>query len=162
MTPSFAESQADLLTPAQLAQVSGFDFIDGMRTGRYPHPPIAKTLDYRLIDVEKGRVVFEGAPAFDAYNPLGGAHGGWFGTLLDSCMACAVQTTLPKGTGYTTIEYKITILRPAFTDTPPLRAIGTVVTSGRRIATATGEMVGQDGKVFATGSTTCLIFPIEP
>lgn len=160
MTPNFADTAADLLTPTQLGQISGFDFIDGIRTGRYPHPPIAKTLDYQLIEVANGRVVFEGAPAFAAYNPLGGAHGGWFGTLLDSCMACAVQTTLPQGTGYTTVEYKITILRPAFTDTPPLKAIGTVVSSGRRIATATGEMVGQDGKVYATGTTTCLVFPI--
>ncbi len=159
---TFAASPDDLLTPAQLAEISGFDFIDGMRTGRYPHPPIAKTLNYRLSEVEQGRVIFEGSPDFDAYNPLGGAHGGWFGTLLDSCMACAVQTTLPQGTGYTTVEYKITILRPAFTDTPPLKAIGTVVTSGRRIATATGEMVGEDGKVFATGSTTCLVFPLAP
>ena len=162
MTPIFAESPDDLLTPAQLAAVSGFEFIDGMRTGRFPHPPIARTLDYRLTEVEEGRVVFEGAPGFGAYNPLGGAHGGWFGTLLDSCMACAVQTTLPQGTGYTTVEYKITILRPAFVDTPPLRAIGTVVSSGRRVATATGEMVGPDGKVFATGTTTCLVFEIAP
>lgn len=162
MTATFATTPGDLLTPAQLATISGFEFIDGMRTGRYPHPPIARTLDYRLTEVQQGRVVFEGAPAFAAYNPLGGAHGGWFGTLLDSCMACAVQTTLPAGTGYTTIEYKITILRPAFTTTPPLRAIGTVVTSGRRIATATGEMVGPDDKVYATGTTTCLVFEIKP
>jgi len=162
MTATFATTPADLLTPAQLAAISGFDFIDGMRNGRYPHPPIARTLDYRLTEVQRGRVVFEGSPAFAAYNPLGGAHGGWFGTLLDSCMACAVQTTLPAGMGYTTIEYKITILRPAFTETPPLRAIGTVVTSGRRIATATGEMVGPDDKVYATGTTTCLVFEIKP
>jgi len=162
MTATFAETPDDLLTPAQLATMSGFDFIDGMRTGRLPHPPIGRTLNYHLTEVEKGRVVFEGTPTFDAYNPLGGAHGGWFGTLLDSCMACAVQTTLPQGTGYTTVEYKVTILRPAFTDTPPLRAIGTVVSSGRRVATATGEMVGPDGKVYATGSTTCLVFALQP
>ncbi len=162
MTATFATSPDELLTPAELAAISGFDFIDGIRTGRYPHPPIARTLDYRLTEVAQGRVVFEGAPAFAAYNPLGGAHGGWFGTLLDSCMACAVQTTLPKGTGYTTIEYKVTILRPAFAETPPLRAIGTVVSSGRRVATATGEMVGPDGKVFATGTTTCLVFGLTP
>lgn len=158
--PKFADEPAGLLTPEQLAQLSGFDFIDGMRTGLYPHPPIARTLNYRLTEVRKGAVVFEGAPEFAAYNPLGAAHGGWFGTLLDSCMACAVQTTLPEGRGYTTVEYKITILRPAFQDTPPLRAIGSVVNSGRRIATATGEMRGPDGKVYATGSTTCLVFDL--
>ncbi len=158
--PRFTTGPEDLLTPADLAGMSGFDFIDGIRTGKYPAPPIAKTLNFRLTDVAEGRVVFAGAPEFAAYNPLGGAHGGWFGTLLDSCMACAVQTTLPKGRGYTTIEYKITILRPAFTHTPPLRAIGTVVSSGRRVATATGEMIGEDGKVYATGSTTCLVFDL--
>ena len=158
--PTFAETPDDLLTPADLATMSGFDFIDGIRTGKFPAPPIAKTLNYRLIDVAEGRVVFEGAPEFAAYNPLGGAHGGWFGTLLDSCMACAVQTTLPRGRGYTTIEYKITILRPAFVTTPPLKAIGTVVSSGRRVATATGEMVDPEGKVYATGTTTCLVFDL--
>ncbi len=158
--PKHAASPDELLSPEQLSAISGFEFIDGMRTGRFPSPPIAKTLNYALTEVEEGRVVFEGAPEFAAYNPLGGAHGGWFGTLLDSCMACAVQTTLPKGKGYTTVEYKITILRPAFVTTPPLKAIGTVVSSGRRIATATGEMVGEDGKVFATGTTTCLVFDL--
>ena len=158
--PTFAETADDLLTPADLASMSGFDFIDRMRTGDLPAPPIAKTLNYRLIEVAEGRVVFEGAPEFGAYNPLGGAHGGWFGTLLDSCMACAVQTTLPKGRGYTTIEYKVTILRPAFVTTPPLKAIGTVVSSGRRVATATGEMIDPDGKIYATGTTTCLVFDL--
>lgn len=158
--PIYAAGPGDLLTPQELSAISGFDFIDGIRTGRYPHPPIAQTLNFRLTEVAKGRVVFEGAPDFGAYNPLGGAHGGWFGTLLDSCMACAVQTTCPVGRGYTTIEYKITILRPAFTDTPPLRAIGTVISAGRRVATATGEMIGPDGKVYATGTTTCLVFDL--
>jgi uncharacterized protein (TIGR00369 family) len=158
--PIYAAGPGDLLTPQELSAISGFDFIDGIRTGRYPHPPIAKTLNFRLTEVEKGRVIFEGVPDFGAYNPLGGAHGGWFGTLLDSCMACAVQTTCPQGRGYTTVEYKITILRPAFTDSPPLRAIGTVVNSGRRIATATGEMLDADGKVYATGTTTCLVFDL--
>lgn len=156
----FANSPDDLLTPADLSMMSGFDFIDGIRRGKYPAPPIAETLNFRLIEVDEGRVVFIGTPEFASYNPLGGAHGGWFGTLLDSCMACAVQTTCPKGRGYTTVEYKITILRPAFITTPPLRAIGTVVSSGRRIATATGEMVDEDGKVYATGSTTCLVFDL--
>ncbi len=160
MTATFAETPDDLLTPERLATMSGFEFVDGMRTGRFPQPPIGRTLDYRLTEVGEGRVVFEGKAGFGTYNPLGGAHGGWFGTLLDSCMACAVQTTLPQGMGYTTVEYKITILRPAFTRTPPLRAIGTVVSSGRRIATATGEMVDPDGKIHATGTTTCLVFAL--
>lgn len=156
----FANSPDDLLTPADLSTMSGFDFIDGIKLGKYPAPPIAKTLNFRLVQVEKGRVVFSGAPEFASYNPLGGAHGGWFGTLLDSCMACAIQTTCPKGKGYTTVEYKITILRPAFVTTPTLQAIGTVVSSGRRIATATGEMIDEKGKVYATGTTTCLVFDL--
>ncbi len=156
----FAASPEDLLSPSELSQISGLEFIRGIRDGKYPAPPIAKTLNYRLSEVSEGRVVFEGKPDFAAYNPLGGAHGGWFGTLLDSCMACAVQTTCPKGKGYTTVEYKITILRPVFVTTPMLKAIGTVVSSGRRIATATGEMVDGDGKIYATGTTTCLVFDL--
>ena len=158
---TYASSADELLEVTQLARMSGLEFIEGMRDGRFPHPPIAKTLEFRLTEATAGRAVFEGAPSFSAYNPLGGAHGGWFGTLLDSCMACAVQTTLPPGRGYTTVEYKVTILRPAFEDSPPLRAIGTVVSSGRRLATATGEMVDAQGKVYATGSTTCLILDLD-
>lgn len=161
MPPRFAGSPEELLTREELAGLSGLEFIEGIHAGRLPAPPIGETLKYALYAVEAGRVVFRGKPFFGAMNPIGGIHGGWFGTLLDSCMACAVQTTLPKGRGYTTLEYKINILRPLAHDSGPVDAIGTVSHSGRRTATAEGRIVGvEDGKLYATGSTTCLVFDL--
>ncbi|MEM1344676.1 MAG: PaaI family thioesterase [Pseudomonadota bacterium] len=158
----FARSATELLTPEQLAKLSGFAFIDGIRTGRFPAPPIAEPMGMRLIDVEPGRVVFEGRPAFAHYNPLGAVHGGWFGTLLDSCMACAVQSALPAGQGYTTLEYSVKILRAVTEATGALRAEGHTLRVGRRTGTAEGRLVDADGKLYATGSTTCLVFALSP
>ena len=158
--PRFAASAGELLTPADLATISGLAFIEGIRDGRFPHPPICQTLGFRLAEAEDGHVVFEGRPGFESYNPLGSVHGGWFGAVLDSCMACAVQTTLPQGRGYTTLEYGVSILRPAFENGPVLRATGTVVSSGRRVATARGTMVEEAGRTVATGTTTCLAFDL--
>ncbi len=160
-TPRFAEGPDELLTPAELARLTGFEFIDGIRAGRYPAPPIARPMGMRMVEVAEGRVVFEGTPAFEHYNPLGAVHGGWFGTLLDSCMACAVQTRLPRGTGYTTLEYRVNILRAVTVATGPLRAVGETVRVGRRTGVAEGRLLGPDGRVYATGSTTCLVFDIE-
>lgn len=157
----FAEAPDGLLSAAELASMPGLDFIRGMRDGRYPHPPICRLMDYRLVEAEEGRVVFEGRPGFDLYNPLGAVHGGWFGTLLDSCMSCAVQTRLPRGQGYTTLEYKIGMLRPVTLDTGSLQAIGETVHVGRRTGVAEGRLVDPDGKVYATGSATCLVFRID-
>lgn len=159
--PRFAECPADLLTPAQMAGLSGIDFMRGILVGRLPAPPIARHMGMRLLEVAEGRIVFEGTPAFDHYNPLGGVHGGWFGTLLDSCMACAVMSRLPRGRGYTTLEYKVNILRPVFAETGPLRAIGTAPHVGRRTGVAEGRLEGPDGKLYALGSTTCLVFAHE-
>ena len=95
------------------------------------------------------------------YNPSGAVHGGWYGTLLDSCMACAVQTKLPKGFGYTTLEYKVNLLRPIFETTEDVLAVGEVDHVGRRTGVATGKIVGaESGKLYATGSTTCIVMEI--
>lgn len=143
-----------------LRKMSGLDFMRAIKEGRIPPAPIAKTLDYTLLEVEEGRVVFAGKAKLEAYNPIGSVHGGWFGTLLDSCMACAVQTKLPAGRGYTTLEYKINILRAATVDSGLIRAEGTAIHVGRRTATAEGRMIGEDGKLYATGTTTCLVFEL--
>ncbi|MEM7509019.1 MAG: PaaI family thioesterase [Pseudomonadota bacterium] len=160
VSPYFAERAEDLLSLEQIAKISGLDFICGIAEGRYPAPPIARTLSYRMVEVEEGRVVFRGQPDFTHYNPIGTVHGGWFGTLLDSCMACAVQTCLPAGTSYTTLEYKLNILRPAFESTGPLDAIGEAIHVGRRTATAEGRLVDTGGKIYATGTTTCLVMKL--
>lgn len=153
---------ADLPSPEVMASMSGLEFMQAVLAGRLPRPPIAETLNYEIHEVEEGRVTFRGKAPFRAYNPIGSVHGGWFGTLLDSCMACAVQTKLPKGRGYTTLEYKINIIRPVFETTGPILAIGEAKHVGRRSGVAEGRMVGEeDGKLYATGSTTCLVFDFQ-
>ncbi|MEM7237255.1 MAG: PaaI family thioesterase [Pseudomonadota bacterium] len=160
-TPRFAKSRDDLVPLSEIAKMSGLAFIRGILEGRLPAPPIARTLDFQLCEADEGRVVFTGEPKFDHVNPTGTVHGGWFGTLLDSAMGCAVQTSLPAGLGYTTLEFKLNIIRPAFETSGPIRAIGDVTHLGRRTAAATGRMIGADGKLYATGSTTCLVMDIS-
>ena len=158
----YAQSVEDLLSAEQLSEMTGLEFIQGIRDGKYPAPPISETLNYQLIEAELGRVTFSGEPSFGAMNPIGTVHGGWFGTLLDSCMACAVQTQLKKGFGYTTLEYKINIIRPLHANSEVILAKGETTHVGRKTGIATGQMIGAEtGKVYATGSTTCLIFPIS-
>lgn len=155
----FATRPEDLPRLSDIAAMSGFAFMIAILDGRLPAPPISQPMGFRLQEVEEGRVTFEGTPAFDHYNPMGAVHGGWFGTLLDSCMACAVMSRLPKGRGYTTLEFKVNILRPVVVETGPLRATGVARHVGRRTGVAEGELVGvEDGKLYATGSTTCLVF----
>lgn len=157
----FASSPADLLRPDQVLEMSGLAFMQGILDGRLPGPPIAQTLGYTLIEVEEGRVVFRGTPEFAVTNPLGTVHGGWYGTLLDSAMACAVMTKVPQGSVYTTLEYKINITRaiPLGMD---ISCTGWVDHSGRSTGVAHGEIRGvEDGKLYATGSTTCIIMKMR-
>ncbi|MEL6677492.1 MAG: PaaI family thioesterase [Pseudomonadota bacterium] len=160
--PFYARNLDELVSREELAKLSGLDFLQGIVDGRLPAPPIAKTLDYRLDRVSRGEAVFRGTPGFAAMNPIGSVHGGWFGTLLDSCMACAVQSTLEAGFGYTTLEYKINIIRPLMPSSGEIEAIGTVSHVGRRTGVAEGRIVGrEDGKLYATGSTTCIIMDLR-
>jgi uncharacterized protein (TIGR00369 family) len=108
--------------------------------------------------VSEGRVVFIGTPTRAHYNPLGTVHGGWAATLLDSCMGCAVHTTLPAGKGYTTLEIKISYLRAMTDKTGTVRAEGVVLHAGRRSALAEGKLIDAAGKLLAHGTTTCMIF----
>lgn len=150
----------ELPTLADTLSRSGLDFMRDVLAGQLAGPPIGETLNYTLTEVDAGRAVFEGTPEFAFTNPLGTLHGGWYGTLLDSCMACAVMTRVPRGSVYTTLEYKINILRPI-----PLgmavRAIGLCQHAGRSTGVATGEIRGiADDRLYATGSTTCIIMPM--
>ena len=149
----------DQPTAAEIAAQSGLEFLQGVLDGRYPAPPICAPMNYRLVEVAPGRAVFRGAPRFELMNPIGSIHGGWYGTLLDSCMSCAVQTMLPKGRLYTTLDYSVTLLRPLFADSPPVEAVGTAIHVGRRAGTAEGRIVGtEDGKLYATGTASCIVF----
>jgi uncharacterized protein (TIGR00369 family) len=148
--------------PALLIGKSGLELLQGMLRGELPFPPIAETLDFSLISVEAGKTVFQGTPQFKHYNPLGSVHGGWYATLLDSALGCAVQSTLAAGHSYTTVELGMNIVRAASRATGPLRASASVIHSGRQLATAEGRIVGPEGKVYAHATTTCLVFAVAP
>lgn len=155
-----AKTPDDLPTRAQTLSMSGLEFMQGVVAGTVARPPISAILNYTLDHVEDGKVIFRGTPEFDHTNPMGTVHGGWYGTLLDSCMACAVMTKVPKGSIYTTLEYKVNLTRniPLGTE---IRATGWIVHAGRTTGVASGEIRGViDGKLYATGSTTCLIMKI--
>ncbi len=152
-----ARSPEDLPSRAQIAGMSGLDFIMAIHEGRLPGAPIAALLDFRLHHVEAGRVVFRGTPRFEHLNPQGTVHGGWYGTLLDSAMGCAVATMLPKGRGYTTLEYKINLTR-ALPIGMAIDCEAQVSHIGRSTGVADGTIRGvEDGKLYATGSTTCIV-----
>ena len=156
-----AQSPADLPSLDDMLNMSGLDAMQAMARGDTAGPPIADLLNYALSTVEPGRVTFTGRPNFRSTNPMGTVHGGWYGTLLDSCMACAVMTKVPKGSVYTTLEYKINILRPIPLDTE-IEAIGIAQHVGRSTGIANGEIRGkEDGKLYATGSTTCIVMKIR-
>jgi uncharacterized protein (TIGR00369 family) len=121
-------------------------------------PGIAESMHMELVEVDAGRAVFAGTPGPHAYNPIGSVHGGWVATLLDSCVGCAVHSTLPAGKAYTTAELKVNFVRAVTTRTPLLRAEGKVIHVGSRMATADGRLTGPDGKLYAHASTTCFIF----
>jgi uncharacterized protein (TIGR00369 family) len=144
----------------ELRSRSGLEFLRDIASGVLPLPPIGKALNFFLLEADEGRVVFQGTPTFDFYNPIGTIHGGWAATLLDSCMACAVQTTLKKGQGYTTAEFKLNLVRPLTAQTGPVRAEGKIIHAGRQVATSEGRLFGPDGKLYAHGTTTCMIFQI--
>ena len=142
----------------QVFGMTGLEVFEAIFAGDLPAPPIGETLDFIPVHMAPGVAVFQGKPRLGHYNPLGTVHGGWFCTLLDSALGCAVHTTVPAGKGYTTLELKVNMLR-ALTDAVPLvRAEGTVVQTGRQVATAEGRIVGPDGKIYAHATTTCLIF----
>ncbi len=144
--------------PEQVAGKSGLETFEAMFAGELPPPPIGRTLDFVAIEMAHGRAVFQGRPQLAHYNPLGTVHGGWIATLLDSCVGCAVHTTLLAGKAYTTAELKINYVRPLTTRVPLVRAVGTVIHVGARMATAEGRLVGADGKLYAHATTTCFLF----
>lgn len=153
----FATTPEQFPDRAKLAAMSGLEFIEAIRDGHLPGAPIAGILNFRIHTVAMGEVTFRGTPAFDHFNPMGMVHGGWYGTLLDSAMGCAVATTLPRGRWYTTLEYKINITR-ALPAGMLVDCTARVSHAGRSTGVAEGWVRGvEDGKLYATGSTTCII-----
>lgn len=139
-------------------EMSGLEFVQGLVDGTLPLNTIAETLGYDITEAVSGRVVVTAEPNGAHLNPAGTVHGGFAATLLDSCMGLAVQTTLEKGVGQTTLEFKISLLRPITPETGLIRAEGVVLSRGRRVGTAEGRITDLQGRLLAHGTTTCLIF----
>lgn len=147
--------------PEQVAGRSGLEIMQALLAGELPYPPIAKTLDFSLIAVEEGRALFQGTPGPAHLNPMGTIHGGWYATLLDSALGCAVQTRLPAGRAYTTAELSVNLVKAIPRNVQRVRAEGKVVHCGRQLATAEARLYGPDGTLYAHGTTTCLVFEIK-
>ena len=148
------------IDPREVAHMTGLEFFQAIFDGKVPPPPIGKTLNFWPVEFEYGRAVFEGEPTRDFYNPIGSIHGSYAAALLDSCMSCAVHTTLPAFTAYTTLEYKINLTRGMSDKTGRIRAEGRIVQAGKRVGTAEGRIVDSQGRVLAHGNTTCLIMEV--
>ena len=146
----------------QLAGFSGLQQMEKMVQGEFPAPPISETMEFALIRVEFGRAVFQGKPSAKFLNPLGTVHGGWYATILDSAVGCAVHSAMPVGRAYTTLELKLNIVRSISLKVPLVRAEGYTVHVGKQVATAEGRLVGHDGTLYAHASTTCLVFEVPP
>lgn len=153
----FETPSDELLSKA--AHLSGLEFLQSIIDGEHPAAPISRLMEFNIVEVEHGRAVFEGTPTDRVYNPIGSVHGGYSMVLIDSVTACAVQTTLPAGVGYGTIENKVNLTRQITRDSGLLRAEGKVVHVGSRIATAEATVVDSQGRMVAHGTSTCLIIP---
>jgi uncharacterized protein (TIGR00369 family) len=146
------------LTAEDMQTLNGLDVMRAMLQGSSRPPSIGQTLDFMLIEVDSGRAVFQGTPGPAHLNPMGAVHGGWYATLLDSALGCSVHCALPAGKGYTTLELKVNIVRALTPTVQRVRAEGRVIHVGGQTATADARLVGPDGKLYAHGSTTCLVF----
>ncbi len=156
-----ARSPQEMPDKDTMLSMSGLEFMQAMLDGHISRPPMSGVMNYTLDTVAEGKVVFRGTPEFQHTNPAGGVHGGWYGTLLDSCMSCAVMTVTPKGSVYTTLEYKVN-LTGAIPVGTQIIATGTIDHAGRSTGVAHGEIRdAASGRLYATGSATCLIMKLR-
>lgn len=151
---------AGVARPEQVRGKTGMEVFQAMFAGEIPYPPIGETLDFLPVLIESRRAIFQGRPLARHYNPMGTVHGGWFATLLDSCVGCAIHSALPAGKGYTTVELKVNIVKALTEKVPLVRAEGKVIHLGGRLATAEGRLYGADGTLYAHASTTCFVFDV--
>jgi uncharacterized protein (TIGR00369 family) len=152
---------AGVARPEHVTGKTGLEVMQAMLRGELPYPPIAKTLSFQLIEVDAGRAMFQGTPGPDHLNPMGTIHGGWYATLLDSALGCAVHTMMPAGRGYTTAELGVNLVRAISSKAPRVRAEGKVIHCGRQLATAEARLYGPDGTLYAHATTTCLVFELR-
>lgn len=156
--PETATKTYGTVPPDQLSSMTGLEFVEGLVNGTLPVNTIAQTLGYDITEAESGRVVVAAQPNNTHLNPWGTVHGGLAATMLDSCMGLAIQSTLERGRGSTTVELKVSFVRPVTPNSGPIRAEGVVINSGRRIGIAEGRVTDSKGRLLAHGTTTCLIF----
>ena len=149
-------------TREQIAHLNGLQQMQAMLRGELPYAAIAKTLDFLIVEVGEGIAIFQGTPRAEHLNPMGTVHGGWFATLLDSALGCAVHTCMPPGRGYTTAELGVNLVKALTPRVPRVRAEGRVLHCGRQLATAEARLVGPDGTLYAHATTTCLVFEMPP
>ncbi len=147
------------IDPERLKAMSGLEFVQGLVSGALPLNTMARTLGYDVVEAESGRDVLTLDPTGAHLNPWGTVHGGLTATLLDSCMGLAIQSMLEKGSGSTTLEFKISLVRAITPGTGRISAEGKVLNCGRRVGTAEGRLTDAQGRLLAHGTTTCLIFP---
>ena len=138
--------------------LSGLEFLQKIVAGELPPPPIGVLMNFRIAELSEGHAVFVVDPAEYHYNPIGVVHGGLAATLLDSAMGCAVHSTLPQGAGYTTLEIKVNYIRPMTAETGRVRCEAKVIHVGGRTAIAEGRIIDESGKLYAHGTTTCIVF----
>jgi uncharacterized protein (TIGR00369 family) len=149
--------QAGTTSLAEVALMEPLDFLERIGRGELPCPPIGELMDFIPLRWSVGEFIFQGSPDARHYNPLGSVHGGYAATLLDSCMGCAIHTRLKKGQGYTTLDLRISYVRALSHGVGPVRAEGKVLHVGRSTALAEGRLYDVDDKLYAIGSTTCMI-----
>lgn len=137
--------------------MTGLDYFRGMVDGHFPPPPMVSLLGLRIAEADRGRVVFTGTVGEQFYNGWGVAHGGFAATLLDTALTCAINTTSSRERSFTTLELKINFVRPLTREVGEVRCEGRVVHAGNRTATAEGRIIGPDGKLYAHGTTTCIV-----
>ena len=149
------------MNPSEFAKYSGLEYLTKVFAGEVAGAPIASTLDFHPVELEAGRVVFEGEPKQFVFNPIGSVHGGYAAAMLDTVLGCSIQTMLKAGQAYTTVELKVNYVRAMTDQTGVVRAEGKVIHVGKSLATAEAKLFGQDdGKLYAHGSTTCFIFEL--
>lgn len=158
MPPCIASKAYGTVSPERQKQMSGLEFVQGLANGTLPLNTMAETLRYDVTEAESGRVVVTALPDCRHLNPAGTVHGGLAATMLDTCMGLAIHTKIEKGFGSTTLEFKISLLRPITPETGLITAEGIVLSCGRRVGTAEGRLTDRDGRLLAHGTTTCLIF----
>lgn len=158
--PGMTASGIGTLPLDVVARDGGLKALQDLLAGVHPAPPMAATLKFGLGEVEEGRVVFKGWPTEEHLNPLGTVHGGWAATVMDSALGCAVMTMLKPGEAYTTVEFKVNLVRPLLPGMGEVICEGKLVHRGRTIATSEAWLRDVNGKLLAHGTETCAIFPI--